>query len=356
MQQTIQKSNRNWMFWLALFILFCISVYVLRSVLLPFVAGIVIGYLLDPFASRFEKWGMNRTLATFLVLFLVVIFLVPAVILLVGVIDEQLGRFISVIPQYISSFVKKIDPFINEIHEKFPNLEADKIKMYLRNNIANSLKLVGGVFRGIITSGFALFNLISLLLITPVVTFYMLRDWDKFIAKIDSLLPRSSKKSIREQARQIDKTLAGFLRGQLSVCVLLGTYYSIGLHLVGLDLGLLVGFIAGIISFIPYVGSIVGFILSIGIAFAQFDSMMPVMQVVLVFATGQFIEGNFLTPKLVGDNVGLHPVWIMFALLAGGVLLGFLGLMIAVPVAAIIGVLLRHAIDNYKKSSLYLDD
>lgn len=356
MQQTIQKSNRNWMFWLALFILFCISVYVLRSVLLPFVAGIVIGYLLDPFASRFEKWGMNRTLATFLVLFLVVIFLVPAIILLVGVIDEQLGRFISVIPQYISSFVKKIDPFINEIHEKFPNLEADKIKMYLRNNIANSLKLVGGVLRGIITSGFALFNLISLLLITPVVTFYMLRDWDKFIAKIDSLLPRSSKKSIREQARQIDKTLAGFLRGQLSVCVLLGTYYSIGLHLVGLDLGLLVGFIAGIISFIPYVGSIVGFILSIGIAFAQFDSMMPVMQVVLVFATGQFIEGNFLTPKLVGDNVGLHPVWVMFALLAGGVLLGFLGLMIAVPVAAIIGVLLRHAIDNYKKSSLYLDD
>lgn len=356
MPHTTQKTNRNWMFWIALFILFCLSVYVLRSVLLPFVAGIVIGYLLDPCASRFEKWGMNRTLATFLVLFLVVIFLVPAIILLVGVIDEQLGRFISVVPQYISSFVKKIDPFINEVHEQFPSLEADKLKLYLRNNIANSLKIVGGVLRGIITSGFALFNLISLLLITPVVTFYMLRDWDKFLAKIDSLLPRSSKKSIREQARQIDKTLAGFLRGQLSVCVLLGTYYSLGLHFVGLDLGLLVGFIAGIISFIPYVGSIVGFILSIGIAFAQFDTMMPIMQVVLVFVTGQFIEGNFLTPKLVGDNVGLHPVWVMFALLAGGVLLGFLGLMIAVPVAAIIGVLLRHAIDNYKKSSLYLDD
>lgn len=356
MPHTTQKTNRNWMFWIALFILFCLSVYVLRSVLLPFVAGIVIGYLLDPCASRFEKWGMNRTLATFLVLFLVVIFLVPAIILLVGVIDEQLGRFISVVPQYISSFVKKIDPFINEVHEQFPSLEADKLKLYLRNNIANSLKIVGGVLRRIITSGFALFNLISLLLITPVVTFYMLRDWDKFLAKIDSLLPRSSKKSIREQARQIDKTLAGFLRGQLSVCVLLGTYYSLGLHFVGLDLGLLVGFIAGIISFIPYVGSIVGFILSIGIAFAQFDTMMPIMQVVLVFVTGQFIEGNFLTPKLVGDNVGLHPVWVMFALLAGGVLLGFLGLMIAVPVAAIIGVLLRHAIDNYKKSSLYLDD
>ena len=159
----------------------------------------------------------------------------------------------------------------------------------------------------------------------------------------------------REQARQIDRTLAGFIRGQLSVCVILGTYYSLGLYLVGLDLGLLVGFIAGLISFIPYVGSIVGFLLSIGIAFAQFDSLMPILQVVLVFVTGQFLEGNFLTPKLVGENVGLHPVWVMFALLAGGVLLGFLGLMIAVPLAAVIGVLLRHAIENYKKSTLYLD-
>lgn len=220
----------------------------------------------------------------------------------------------------------------------------------MRNNLANTLKLAGGVLRGIITSGFAIFNLISLLLITPVVAFYMLRDWDMFIAKVDSLLPRRSKASIREQARQIDRTLAGFIRGQLSVCVILGTYYSLGLYLVGLDLGLLVGFIAGLISFIPYVGSIVGFLLSIGIAFAQFDSLMPILQVVLVFVTGQFLEGNFLTPKLVGENVGLHPVWVMFALLAGGVLLGFLGLMIAVPLAAVIGVLLRHAIENYKKA------
>lgn len=353
---SLQKTNRNWMFWLALLILFCISVYVLRSVLLPFVTGIIIGYLLDPFASRFEKWGLNRTLATFLVLFLTAIILLPALALLIGVIDEQLGRFITVIPQYIASFLKKIEPFINELHQRFPSMEPDKIREYMRNNMTNNLKIIGGVLRGIVTSGFAIFNLISLLLITPVVTFYMLRDWDVFIAKVDSLLPRGSKKSIREQARQIDRTLAGFIRGQLSVCVILGTYYSLGLYFVGLDLGLLVGFIAGIISFIPYVGSIVGFLLSLGIAFAQFDSLMPILQVVLVFATGQFLEGNFLTPKLVGENVGLHPVWVMFALLSGGVLLGFLGLMIAVPLAAVIGVLLRHAIENYKKSSLYLDN
>lgn len=356
MAPIIQKNNRNWMVWLALFIIFCVAVYVLRSVLLPFVTGLVIGYLLDPFASRLEKLGVNRTLATFCVLLLVVIIVVPALIMLVGVIDEQLGHFISVIPDYIASFVKKIEPFINELHTRFPSLEADKFKTYLKDNMTNNLKIIGSFIRSIVTSGFAIFNLISLLLITPVVTFYMLRDWDKFIAKIDSLLPRSSKKSIRDQAHQIDKTLAGFLRGQLSVCILLGTFYSLGLYFVGLDLGILVGFIAGIVSFIPYVGSIVGFIISMSIAFAQFDSMMPILQVVFVFGLGQFIEGNFLTPKLVGDNVGLHPVWIMFALLSGGVLLGFLGLMIAVPVAAIIGVLIRHALENYKKSSLYLDN
>ncbi len=351
-----KKTNRNWVFWLTLFVLFCASVYILRSVLLPFVAGIIIGYLLDPLTSKFTKLGLNRTLATFLVLFLVIITLVPALIILFGVIDEQLGRFIAVVPQYIGALIKKIEPLIIELQDRFPNLEPDKIKEYLRNNATNSLKLIGSVFRSVITGGFAFFNLLSLLLITPVVTFYMLRDWDKFITKVDGLLPRSSKASIRQQAREIDRTLSGFIRGQVSVCILLGTYYSLGLYFVGLELGVLVGFIAGLISFIPYVGSIVGFVVSLGIAFAQFDSLMPVIQVVIVFLTGQFLEGNFLTPKLVGENVGLHPVWVMFALLAGGVLLGFLGLMIAVPVAAIIGVLIRHAIENYKKSSLYLDN
>ncbi len=221
--------------------------------------------------------------------------------------------------------------------------------------MANSLKIIGSVIRSVISSGFAFFNLMSLLLITPVVAFYMLRDWDKFIAKVDSLLPVKSQESIREQAREIDCTLAGFIRGQSSVCLILGTYYSLGLYFVGLELGVLVGFVAGIISFIPYVGSILGFTVSIAIAFAQFNSWEPILQVVAVFLIGQFIEGNFLTPKLVGENVGLHPVWVMFALLAGGVLLGFLGLMIAVPVAAVIGVLIRHAIINYKQSDLYLE-
>lgn len=347
------RRNRNLTIWLVIFVLFCAAVYVLRSVLMPFVAGIIIGYLLDPWASRFEKWGMNRTLATVLTLVLVVLILVPALIALAGIIDSQLGHFFNVLPQYMTSLVKKLEPAIVSLQENFPALEPDKIREALRGNMTNALKVAGNVLGRLVSGGFALVNIISLLLITPVVAFYMLRDWDSFVAKVDDLLPKPYKKSIECQAKEIDCILSSFIRGQLSVCVLLGTFYAVGLFLVGLDLGVLVGFISGVISFIPYVGSIFGFVVSLALAFAQFDTWVPIAQVVGVFLAGQFLEGNFLTPKLVGDSVGLHPVWVMFALLAGGVLLGFLGLMIAVPVAAIIGVLVRHGIEEYKESSLY---
>ena len=346
------RSNRN--FWLALFVLFCVFVYVLRSVIMPFAAGIVIGYLLDPVVGRFEKIGLNRTLSTILVMILALIILLPALLLIINMIDSQVTTFIAAAPNYASSLMKKFEPVLLRLQEDFPTLEADKIKEYLSSNMANNLKFFGKIIKGIVSGSMALISLLSLLLVTPVVAFYMLRDWDNFVAKIRGLLPRKYKKDIEEQAKEIDKTLAGFIRGQLSVCVILGSFYAIGLYLCGLDVGLMVGFFAGIISFIPYVGSISGFVISICLAIAQFDTWEPLVAVVAVFLVGQFLEGNFLTPKLVGDSVGLHPVWIMFALLAGGVLLGFLGLLIAVPVAAIIGVLIRYAIKKYKKSDLYL--
>ena len=270
-------------------------------------------------------------------------------------IDEQVGRFLGAVPEYAANFAKRVEPLFIELQDKFPGLEADKIREYIRGNLANGMKIIGSVVQKVVSGGFALVNLLSLLLITPVVAFYMLRDWDTFVTKFEGLLPKKSKKGIMQSMQEINTIIAGFIRGQLSVCVILGLYYSIGLKLVGLELGLLVGFIAGVISFIPYVGSITGFVLAVILAFAQFNDVTHVMYVVAVFLSGQFLEGNFLTPKLVGDNVGLHPVWVMFALLAGGVLLGFLGLMLAVPVAAIIGVLLRNLIKRYKMSSLYLD-
>ena len=198
------------------------------------------------------------------------------------------------------------------------------------------------------------FNIISLFVITPVVAFYLLRDWDAIIARVDTYLPRAHVETIREQARLVDETLAGFLRGQFTVCLLLGLFYGIGLSLVGLEFGLVIGLGTGLVSFIPYFGMLIGFVVGVGLAIAQFHTLLPIAMVVVVFAVGQFLEGNFLTPKLVGDRVNLHAVWIMFALLAGAALFGFVGVLLAVPVAAVIGVLVRFSIARYRASPLYL--
>jgi predicted PurR-regulated permease PerM len=198
-----------------------------------------------------------------------------------------------------------------------------------------------------------LINLVSLLVITPVVAFYLLRDWDRIVIQIDSWLPRRYAETIREQVRAVDATLAGFLRGQGTVCLILAIYYGLGLSLAGLDFGLVIGLVAGLLSFVPYVGAIVGLLLSVGLALVQFDAWLPIAIVAAVFILGQVVEGNFLTPKLVGESVGLHPVWIIFALLAGGTLFGFVGLLLAIPAAAVIGVGVRFALDRYLVSAYY---
>ena len=352
---TKKISSHNWIFWSFLFIIFCATIYILKSVILPFAAGIILGYLFAPWASFLERKGINRTLATLLVMIITILIFVPIAGILISIINEQLSHFLTVLPHYISAFIKKIEPIMIDLQDRFPSFDIEKTRTYIRSTLTDNIKILGVILKGVLSKGFAFFNLLSLILITPVVTFYMLRDWNCFVAKVDSLLPRKSKKNIRQQAKEIDKALAGFIRGQVSVCFLLGCFYALGLYLVGMDLGLVIGFLAGILSFIPYVGSITGFVLSIILAMAQFGNIASVISVIVVFALGQFLEGNFLTPKLVGDNIGLHPVWIMFALLAGSVLLGFLGLLIAVPAAAIIGVVVRHAINNYKHSNLYLE-
>lgn len=341
--------------WIFIFVAFFTMLYALRSVLMPFVAGILLAYLLDPMVDKLQKFKISRTWATLIICFLTVLVVMPLISLLIGMIESQVSLLLQATPKYLAFVMDKIRPTIERLNEKFPDLKGANLEELVKGNVGNWVKVIGKVLKGLLSNGFALINLISLLLIMPVVTFYMLRDWDEFVKKFEDLLPKKSKKGILESFKEIDKIIAGFIRGQLSVCVILGLYYSIGLKLVGLELGLLVGFIAGIISFIPYVGSITGFVIGCVLAFAQYGDVSHVLYVVAVFMTGQFIEGNFLTPKLVGESVGLHPVWVMFALLAGGVLLGFLGLMLAVPVAAIIGVLVRNGIRRYKASSLYLD-
>ena len=341
--------------WVFIFLIFFGLLYALRSVLMPFVAGILLAYLLDPMVEKLQKWKISRTWATLLVCFLAILILVPALAFLIEMIENQAFLLVKATPKYLSLIMEKVKPLLASLAERFPDLQSGQLEQMVKGNIGNGLKFVSKILSSLLSNSFALINLISLILIMPVVTFYMLRDWGTFVKKIEELLPKKSKKGIMEILKEINVIISGFIRGQISVCLILGAFYSIGLKVVGLDLGLLVGFIAGIISFIPYVGSITGFILGVILAFAQYGDVVHVLYVVGVFMCGQFLEGNFLTPKLVGESVGLHPVWVMFALLAGGVLLGFLGLMLAVPLAAIIGVLVRHGIRRYKLSSLYLD-
>ena len=209
------------------------------------------------------------------------------------------------------------------------------------------------IVAGVLSGGAAVANTLSLIIITPVVTFYLLRDWDNIAATVDGWLPRAQAPTIRELASEVDRTLAGFLRGQGTVCLLLGVFYAIGLTVAGLDFGLVIGLIAGLLSFIPYVGSIVGLLLSVGLAFLQFDDWLRVAVVAGIFFVGQALEGNVLTPRLVGGRVGLHPVWVIFAILAGGTLFGFVGVLLAVPVAAVIGVGTRFALTRYLDSPYY---
>jgi predicted PurR-regulated permease PerM len=214
--------------------------------------------------------------------------------------------------------------------------------------------IMGAVLGRIAQRGVAIINLLGLLFITPVVTFYLLRDWEKVLGAIDRALPLDHADTIRRLARESNAAVAGYVRGQALVCVSLGAIYGIGLTVVGLQFGFVIGLVAGLISFIPFVGTLVGATLSIGMALAQFPpDWLSVVKVAIVFAIGYGLESNFLSPKLVGDRVGLHPVWIMFALLAGGALFGFVGVLVAVPVAAVIGVLVRHLLGRYRESAIY---
>jgi predicted PurR-regulated permease PerM len=345
---------RRWPSYLAALIVFLILVYLLRTVLLPFVAGMGVAYFLDPVCDKLEKWGCSRTLATTLVTVAFALLIILGLLVIVPVLVEQLTNFIRDLPQLVERAHQRLLPLYTQFQLRFDLPAFDDLGTLLRNRLGAILGFFGDAVQGVVSGGAALANLLSLLFITPVVTFYLLRDWDLLVTRLDTLLPRDHAQVIREQMQAIDTTMAGFIRGQASVCLVLGTYYAAGLMLVGLPFGLVIGMAAGILTFIPYVGSLSGFVISMAVALASFEGWQGPAIVAGIFVTGQVLEGNFLTPKLVGDRVGLHPVWIIFALLAGGALFGFVGLLLAVPVAAAVGVLVRFAIRRYLASPLYL--
>ena len=346
--------RRQIRFWLITAVLLGLFIYLFSEILLPFVAGMVLAYFLDPVADRLERTGLSRTAATFLILIAFVVALTVAMIILIPVLASQLAGFLGKLPEYLTQLQTLITSFNPEWLEQRFGLDAGSLREGLNSLLTSGVGFFTTVFQSIWSSGVALFSIAGLFVVTPVVAFYMLLDWDRMVAAVDSWVPRDHVETVRKIFTDINTATAGFVRGQGTLCLILGVMYAIGLTLTGLNFGILIGLFAGLISFIPYVGSLVGLVLAVGVAFVQFwPDWTMVVAVAGVFFVGQFIEGNILQPRLVGKSVGLHPVWLMFALFAFGALFGFVGLLIAVPAAAAVAVLVRFAIARYLESPLY---
>ncbi|WP_380053343.1 AI-2E family transporter [Falsihalocynthiibacter sp. SS001] len=342
-------SSQQIKFWTIFTVIFMVALWYLGDVLLPFILGGAIAYFLDPLADRLEKLGLSRAASTAVITLIAVIVFILMALLIIPALINQIADLVDAAPDYfgnLQAFVK----------ERFPDL-ADRestVRQSLQS-LGETVKSKGGaLLEGALVSALSIVNIVVLLVLVPVVAFYLLLDWDNMVAKIDSLLPREYAPTIRHLASEIDKTLASFVRGQGTVCLILGTYYSVALMLAGLQFGFAVGFIAGALTFIPYVGALIGGTLAIGLALFQFwGEWSSIAIVIAIFASGQVIEGNILTPKLVGSSVGLHPVWLIFALSVFGSLFGFVGMLVAVPVAAMLGVFARFFTQKYTESRLY---
>jgi len=327
---------------------FLVLVWAFQSILPPFVIGMAVAYFLDPLCDRLQRIGLSRTLATALVTLLFVVLVGVLLALVVPLIAGEITQLFRQLPQYFQTLRTRVDELLTLMEAELDPFVLDQIQQFLTGTKDRLTEWITGIVRNVVTGGFALFNLLSLLLITPIVAFYLLRDWDRLIGEADGLLPPDYADTIREQAREVDRKLAGFVRGVGTVCLVLGAFYALALSIAGLNFGFVIGLLSGLISFVPFLGAFLGLIASVGMAFAQFDSYLMVALIAAIFFSGQFLEGNVLHPLLVGERVGLHPVWVIFAVMAGGVLFGLVGVLIAVPGAAVIGVGVRFAAQQYR--------
>jgi predicted PurR-regulated permease PerM len=347
----LTTRRRLWL-WGGILLAFIAALWLLSPVLLPFLVGLAIAYVLDPAVDKVERWGLGRTLATSLVMAAFFLALAGIILLLSPVVVDQVRGLSNRVVQGIEELQELIRPYLEEYLNQ-PQAKPDGKGAESIGTATQALQWAGGMAGQLVHGGLALFNVLSLIFITPVVAFYLLRDWDRIVATVDLWLPRDHAPVIRKLLQEIDRRMAGFLRGQALACVLLGFFYALGLTLVGLNYGLIIGLVTGLVSFVPYVGMVVGAGVGLGVAIFQFNDWWMVAAVAGVFMLGQIIEGNLISPILVGDRVGLHPVWLMLAVLAGGALFGFVGVLIAVPVAAAIAVLLRFALERYLDSPLH---
>lgn len=349
--------QRQAIYWIIAFVFFLVFIFVFSDILLPFVAGMVLAYVLDPLADRFEKWGFSRMAATITILIIFLFLFLLSLLIILPLIGKQMVEFIAQIPVYVRSLQAFfMSDWVSMLTDRLP-FEISDVQALVGKFVEDGVRWLTKLLGTLVSGGQALLGIISLFVITPVVAFYLLYDWDHMVERINGWLPRDHAATIRRLAAEMSDIIAGFIRAQGLICLLLGIFYAICLSLTGLKFGLLIGLGIGLISFIPFVGAIIGAILSVGLALAQFlpeQNYLLIGVVVAIFAAGQFLEGNILQPRILGNHVQLHPVWLMFSLFAFGSLFGFVGMLIAVPSAACIGVLVRFGIERYLESDLYL--
>jgi len=339
--------------WLALTVVFISLVWLFKGILLPFVAGAAIAYFLDPVADRMERAGIGRGWAAAWVLLGFFVLTVAMLLLLVPIVQAQIVELAERLPRIDETFRLQAVESIEYLRLVMSPENFERLKGALTVHAGQSFSLFTNVAKSLFSRSLAVFEFVSVVLVTPVVAFYLLRDWDRMIAELFDLVPLQHRETVRVQVELVDDTLAGFARGQATVCLLLGFGYGAALALAGLPFGFTIGLMAGLVSFIPYLGTLFGLIASLGLALLEFDDPIRIVIVAAIFLIGQVIEGNFLTPKLVGERVRLHPVWVIFALFAGGSLMGFVGMLIALPAAAVIGVVVRFLLAQYRMSHLY---
>lgn len=339
---------------LALLVIILAFLWVLAPVLAPFLAAAMLAYLGDPLADRLEKLKLSRTLAVSIVFILMLLVLVGVLVLLVPLIERQVVRLIDSLPEYVVWARDQAAPWLQQhLNIDVGSFDIQHLVDLLKEHMSSAGGVAAVVVANVSKSGLAVVGWLVNLVLVPVVTFYLLRDWDVIVERIGQLLPRSVEPTIKQLAKDSDTVLGAFVRGQLSVMVALGLIYGIGLWAVGLNVGPLIGMVAGLVSFVPYLGFIVGLVAGLIAVLVQYHDWLHVLLVLAVFGFGQLMEGYVLTPRLVGDKIGLHPVAVIFAVLAGGQLFGFTGVLLALPVASVIMVLLRYAHQRYMNSTLY---
>ena len=359
------RLERQGLFWTVALAAMCFALYVLGSSVTPFAAGMALGYLLDPVVSKMEKLGFNRLGASLLILVVFAATFVLALIVIAPILSNQLVAFAERLPGYAMRLQALAVDEGNLLMEKYGGgwmstlglgepISSAQIQKSVGDFVTQGAQWLVNALKSLVSGGTAVVSFLSLLIITPVVAFYMLVDWNSMIAEVDSWLPLDHRDRLRAIAKEINHALAGFIRGQSLVCLFLGLWYSVGLTLIGLDFGFLIGMLGGVLSFVPYVGSLVALVLSLGVGLVQgWPSLKLFTMALVIVGCGQFLEGYVISPKLVGESIGLHPVWLMFALLSFGQLFGFVGLVVAVPTAAAMGVIVRHLIATYRSRSLY---